>query len=99
MNLTQALLNIRPGAQWEINGDTYEGLVWREGNTQEKPTKEELDAEIARLRAEFINNEYQRQRAKEYPSVVDQLDILYHQGYDGWKARIDAVKAKYPKPE
>ena len=41
---------------------------------------------------------YLRQRQNAYPSVEEQLDILYHQGYDGWKADIAAIKAKYPKP-
>lgn len=98
MSITRALLNIRPGAQWELNGDTYEGIVWRDGNTQEKPTKEEVDAEVLRLENEYINNEYQRLRAREYPSFADQFDLLYHGGYDAWKAAIDDVKNKYPKP-
>ena len=38
-------------------------------------------------------------RAKEYPSIVDQLDDIYHNGIDGWKTTIKAVKDKYPKPE
>jgi len=42
-------------------------------------------------------NEYQYKRADEYPSVVDQLDDLYHNGIDGWKTTIKAVKDKYPK--
>jgi hypothetical protein len=33
----------------------------------------------------------------EYPSIADQLDTLYHEGYEGWKAKIQAVKNKYPK--
>ena len=37
-------------------------------------------------------------RRTEYPSVPDQLDILYHGGYDAWKQAISDVKAKYPKP-
>ena len=36
-------------------------------------------------------------RAKEYPSIVDQLDDIYHNGIDGWKATIKATKDKYPK--
>ena len=44
-------------------------------------------------------NEYQYKRAAEYPSVVvDQLDDLYHNGIDGWKTTIKAVKDKYSKP-
>ena len=41
---------------------------------------------------------YQANRAAEYPSFADQFDTLYHGGYDAWKAQIDAIKAKYPKP-
>jgi hypothetical protein len=40
---------------------------------------------------------YKDKRAAEYPSIADQFDLLYHGGYDAWKAAIDAVKTKYPK--
>lgn len=40
---------------------------------------------------------YKYQRAKEYPSIADQLDTLYHSGLDAWKAQIKTVKDKYPK--
>jgi len=42
-------------------------------------------------------NAYKRQRAAEYPSITDQLDLLYHGGMDAWKTAIQAVKDKYPK--
>jgi len=42
-------------------------------------------------------NAYKDQRAAEYPSIVDQLDLLYHGGMDAWKSAIQAVKDKYPK--
>ena len=41
---------------------------------------------------------YKFLRSKEYPSVIEQLDILYHGGYDAWKSKIDEVKQKFPKP-
>jgi len=40
---------------------------------------------------------YAQQRINEYPSITEQLDILYHEGYEGWKAQIQTVKDKYPK--
>jgi hypothetical protein len=43
-------------------------------------------------------NNYKEQRATAYPSVADQLDTLYHGGYDAWKATITAVKEEFPKP-
>jgi hypothetical protein len=42
-------------------------------------------------------NAYKEQRARAYPSFADQFDLLYHGGYDAWKAAIDAVKQEYPK--
>ena len=42
-------------------------------------------------------NQYKYDRANEYPSIVDQLDDIYHNGIDGWKETIKAVKDKYPK--
>jgi hypothetical protein len=41
---------------------------------------------------------YKSDRANEYPSVVDQLDDIYHNGIDAWKATIKTTKDKYPKP-
>lgn len=40
---------------------------------------------------------YVDQRMMEYPSITDQLDKIYHEGLDAWKADIKAVKDKYPK--
>ena len=40
---------------------------------------------------------YQEQRAASYPSMADQLDLLYHGGVDAWKAAITAVKEEFPK--
>jgi len=42
-------------------------------------------------------NAYKTQRAAAYPSITDQLDLLYHGGMDAWKAAITAVKEEFPK--
>ena len=43
-------------------------------------------------------NEYQYKRALEYPSIVDQLDYIYHNGITKWKTDyIKPIKDKYPK--
>tara|TARA_A100000171_G_C2077988_1_gene118171 strand:+ start:542 stop:814 length:273 start_codon:yes stop_codon:yes gene_type:complete len=42
-------------------------------------------------------DQYKYDRANEYPSIVDQLDDIYHNGIDGWKATIKTTKDKYPK--
>lgn len=99
MDIHKAIRSLRPGATWACNGETYEGLIWHDENELPPPTEEEVQAEIERLQAEYEYNQYQRDRASAYPSIQDQLDTLYHQGYDGWKEEINKVKEKYPKPE
>ena len=69
-----------------------------DGTIEEVPLPEEellerIAAESARLNA--MN--YSERRASEYPSFADQFDLLYHGGYDAWKAAIQVIKDKYPK--
>lgn len=41
----------------------------------------------------------QENRKKEYPTISEQLDYIYHNGIDAWKTNIiDPIKQKYPKP-
>jgi len=106
MNIPNAILSLKPGAQWNLIGDDYEGLQWLEKPVyeggQKKPTKEEVEAEVARLQKEWEDTEYQRLRAKEYPDVKEYLDGLVKGDTEQMQSYIDAclaVKAKYPKPE
>ena len=56
------------------------------------------NAEVAAAQAEEAANDYKVKRAAEYPPIEDQLDEIYHNGIDAWKATIKVVKDKYPKP-
>tara|TARA_R110000803_G_scaffold162914_1_gene226595 strand:+ start:504 stop:776 length:273 start_codon:yes stop_codon:yes gene_type:complete len=51
----------------------------------------------AALKEEYDSLTYSRNRATEYPSIADQLDDIYHNGIDAWKATIKVTKDKYPK--
>ena len=80
------------------SGLTDDGVFeYRYHNGQEAPTQAEIDAELKRMQDEYEANEYQRSRASEYPSIADQLDEIYHNGVDSWKAVIKQTKDKYPK--
>jgi len=84
--------DLSAGHSWENTVSIVDGVA--------KPTKKEFDAKYNELIAEYENNEYQRQRAVEYPRLEEQLDYIYHYGVDAWKTNvIDPVKNKYPKPE
>ena len=56
------------------------------------------NAEVAAAQAKEAANDYRVKRAAEYPAIEDQLDEIYHNGIDAWKATIKVVKDKYPKP-
>jgi hypothetical protein len=98
--IPRALVKIRPGAQWSLNGDEYSGLDWLD-TIQTKPTEQEVIDAIAVVQAEIAATEYQRLRAVAYPAIGDQLDSLFHAGVfpEEMEATIQAVKDAYPKPE
>jgi hypothetical protein len=102
MDIYRALLSLRPGAKWHLDGNNYDNIQWLELSEilggQSKPTKEEVISEIERLQAEYESKQYQRLREAEYPSFADQFDLLYHGGYDVWKEKINMIKLTYPKP-
>lgn len=97
-DLAAALTSLRPGSQWALTGDEYVGLDWRDAN-QPAPSRAECEAEMARLKKLYDDQNYARQRKAEYPKIEDQLDTLFHGGFDAWHAEIAAIKAKYPKPD
>lgn len=44
-----------------------------------------------------LNKDYSKARALEYPSIEEQLDLLYHGGFEAWKEKIMSIKEKFPK--
>ena len=92
--IAEALSSLRPLSLYTVGSD--ESINWID-TVQTQPTQSEINAEIIRLASVYTAQEYSRQRAKEYPSIPDQLDTLYHSGLDAWKAQIKTVKDKFPK--
>ena len=74
-----------------VSGDTKENIIAKDKDGNE------VNINWTSVEAWTDPNEYQYKRAAEYPSVIDQLDDLYHNGIDGWKTTIKAIKDKYPK--
>jgi hypothetical protein len=66
--------------------------------TAEEETIRDAEEEKAAIeKTAYDALKYQRDRANEYPTWQDQLDDIYHNGIDGWKATIKVTKDKYPK--
>ena len=76
-----------------VNTKTTDGINYQAFDKDGK----EVSISKTDIEADWAKEEYQSKRAAEYPSVVDQLDLIYHSGVDAWKAKIKETKDKYPK--
>ena len=96
--IIEAILKINPKAEVTVSGDDINQITWHNG-TQPIPANEIL-AKQQELIAEYNAKQYQRDRAKDYPSIQEQLDMQYWDKINGtnkWQQAINAVKQKYPK--
>jgi len=68
---------------------------------EEEAARDAEEAQWEIEKAELAKTQYQRNRAKEYPSINDYIDGLVKGDQTQIQSYIDAclaVKAKYPKP-
>ena len=94
-DIINSILAINPNAEVTVNAEDVKQITWHNGTT---PIAEaDILAKQKELQTAYDNNAYQRSRANEYPTIVDQLDDIYHNGVDEWKKTIKAIKDKYPK--
>ena len=94
-DIIKSILAINPNAKVTVNENDVSQIEWHDD------TSEISEADILAKQKELVTAydkaKYQRDRAEAYPSMADQLDDIYHNGVDAWKATIKAVKDKYPK--
>jgi basic membrane lipoprotein Med (substrate-binding protein (PBP1-ABC) superfamily) len=96
--IIKAILKLNPTAEVSVSADDINTIVWENGTTP--IAKELILAKVAELQAEYEANQYQRDRAKSYPTIQEQLDMQYWDkinGTNNWQDAINAVKAQYPK--
>ena len=101
-DIISAIVAIKADAQVTVHGEDINRIDWLDGNPT-NITNEQILAKQTELRAEYDTKQYQRDRTKNpeeggYPSIGDQLDDIYHNGIDGWKVTIKAIKDANPKP-
>ena len=95
------LVTVRLG-QWfgwsDSKNKIYANLIVHDGGS--KPTEKQCTDGLAALQAawDLENDSYKSKRRVEYPDFASQMDDIYHNGIDGWKATIKTTKDKYPKP-
>ena len=99
--MTVKLENMGAIIGWKHNHQS--GMATYDGEITEFPGGIPSDSDINIWKAEYdahvTATAYKDKREAEYPSVIDQLDKIYHSGIDEWKKVIKVTKDKYPKPE
>ena len=100
--IEKAILKINPNAEFSINADDINQITWLNGTTP--IPKADIEAKMVEVQADYDAKQYQRDRV--YPSIGEQLDMLWHsidqnpalksQYFDFYEA-IKAVKVKNPK--
>lgn len=93
------LADIRPGAQWTLDGDSYEGLTWLDETA--KPSQAELDAAWPQVQYERDRTAVEQARRARYQAETD--GMFFAAQRDGgdlteWQAAVDAIKAELPYP-
>ena len=94
-DIITAIRAINPNAEVSVNAEDINQITWH--NNTPVISNEDILAKQAELKTAYDAKQYQRDRAEEYPTWQDQLDDIYHNGIDAWKATIKATKDKYPK--
>ena len=79
-----------------IKGNTVDDVVVKDKNGDEVSiVKDDVTAKITELEDA---TSYIHARHNAYPSIADQLDDMFHNGFDAWKATIQEIKDDNPKP-
>ena len=101
-DIISAIIAINPDAQVSVNGEDYEQITWNNGTAV--ISKSDIVAKQAELKIAYDAKQYQRDRV--YPSIGDQLDMLWHSidqnsalksQYFNFYETIKSVKVKNPK--
>jgi hypothetical protein len=69
----QAVMSLRPNAEWSMSGDDVEGIIWHTPNV-EPLTTAEVQAEMVRLEQAAIDEAAAREAAK--ASALAKLEAL-----------------------
>ena len=95
-DIIHSILAINPKAEVLVKDNDVKKINW----LKTTPIAEaDILAKQKELQTAYDNKKYQRDRAEAYPSIKDQLDMIYHagQGGDTFQKSIKAIKDKYPK--
>jgi len=102
ITIIEAIIALKPGSEVSVTAEDFEQITWHDGNPT-NITKAQIEDKQKELEIEYNNNEYQRKRREEYPSLEEITVALAEKSegnstmWDEVTAKRQAVKTKYPK--
>jgi len=100
IEIYQAIKAINPNAEFKYTDNDYNTIEWLNDTTP--ISVDNIKAKQTELENDYDAKAYQRNRALEYKTIAEQLDMQYWDAVNGtttWQDHINAIKTKYPKPE
>ena len=100
-DISTAILALDANAIITVRGETFDDIEWLDDNPN-NITWEQIQTKQTELQAAYDAKQYQRDRAKAYKTLEEQLDMQYWDNVNGtttWKDHIASVKSTYPKGE
>ena len=101
-HIEDVLVDLHDG-QWFTFTDgehkTYDDLIILD-DSKDTPTKKSLTDALSKAQSDFDNVAYIRNRRPAYPSIGDQLDMIYKDNLNSTtthKDAVEVVKTKWPK--
>ena len=96
--IEKAILKINPSAEFSVDKNDINQITWLNGTTPISVS--DIEAKKIELQADYDAKQYQRDRAKAYPAIQEQLDMQYWDkinGTNNWQNAIAQIKADNPK--
>lgn len=100
MNIVCVLQYLRPGEEWSLDGDSYDGLEWI-SNTQ-KPTLQEIENAWSLAENAMINKETESSRKIAFQLEADPLFFGWQRGENTqqeWLDKVEEIRQRYPYVE
>lgn len=102
--ITDAIKALRPTSSFSLIGNDYSTLMWNDSENA-APSESDVNAKLTELTTSYNAKSYQNVRETKYPSIEEQLDLLYHDMLANkgdktgdWFAAVKKVKDDNPKP-
>jgi hypothetical protein len=97
INVTDAIFKINPNAEFVIRENNVDQITWLNGTTP--ISKDDIEAKMVEVQAEYDAEEWKRNRQAEYPTLQDCIHALLDGGdtLTELQSKRTATKTKYPK--